>query len=121
MSVRAVQVVYIDSDPYMHQALAKVLMALGVSFRCYKSYEEARGDLSEASPNVVFFDFKDYEGHMACDVLKRQELALLAPSELSPDQRAFLKGKRTLSKPLDRHEIAHYLSITLYKDAPKAA
>lgn len=126
MSVSAVQVVYIDSDPHMHQALGKVLLALGVSFRCYRSYEEARSALTEVRPNVIFCDLLDYQKHSGCQFLSSFNLALVTPHELTEAEAAFVqehvkRGKHKLARPLDRHEIAHFLSIALYKDAPRAA
>lgn len=126
MSVSAVQVVYIDSDPHMHQALAKVLLALGVSFRCYRSYEEARELLKAAPPHVVFCDLNDYQQNADCQLLASFDLALVTPHELSESEAQFVRdhqkrGRHQLARPLDRHEIAHYLSVTLYKDTLKAA
>lgn len=124
--MRDLQVVYIDSDPHMHQAFAKVLMALGVTFRCYKTYEEARQDVVNFAPEVIFFDLEGFQAHAKCEVLAKHELALMTPATLNHELESFAKnevksGRKTLSKPLDRHEIAHYLSVALYKEAPKAA
>ena len=118
MSVMGVQVVYIDSDLLMHQALGKVLRALGLSFRCFCSMEEVQQNFADYDPKVVIIDVptfertREYQEHF-----KGRTLALVTSTQMSlaPEQIISSWGiSAILSRPIDRHALASFLGEALY-------